>query len=116
MTTGFGEAQLSAYYGFIHSQPGADDLRPALPAIPKVLGRDFRKMQDRQLYEQILGIRSPWYVERVELQMEKGPEHLVKDAVLRLFEDESVFASALCAMECWCAGSSSWPRLKVVHA
>ena len=29
-------------------------------------------MQDRQLYEQILGIRSPWYVERVELQMEKA--------------------------------------------
>ena len=29
-------------------------------------------MQDRQLYEQILGIRSPWYVERVELQLDKG--------------------------------------------
>jgi transposase len=30
-------------------------------------------MQDRELYEQILGIRSPWYVERVELQLEKVP-------------------------------------------
>ncbi len=29
-------------------------------------------MQDRQLYEQILGIRSPWYVEHVELKMEKA--------------------------------------------
>ena len=29
-------------------------------------------MQDRQLYEQILGIRSPWYVERVELQLDPG--------------------------------------------
>lgn len=26
-------------------------------------------MQDRQLYEQILGIHSPWYVQRVELQL-----------------------------------------------
>jgi transposase len=30
-------------------------------------------MQDRELYEQILGIRSPWYVDRVELQLEKVP-------------------------------------------
>ena len=29
-------------------------------------------MQDRQLHEQILGIRSPWYVERVELQLVKN--------------------------------------------
>lgn len=29
-------------------------------------------MQDRQLYEQILGIASPWFVERVELQLEDG--------------------------------------------
>ena len=29
-------------------------------------------MQDRELYEQILGIRSPWYVERVELKLDKG--------------------------------------------
>ncbi|MGE4002435.1 MAG: hypothetical protein AB7I48_19695 [Planctomycetaceae bacterium] len=26
-------------------------------------------MQDRQLYEQILGIASPWFVERVELNV-----------------------------------------------
>jgi transposase len=29
-------------------------------------------MQDHQLYEQILGIQSPWFVERVELQLEEG--------------------------------------------
>jgi transposase len=29
-------------------------------------------MQDRELYEQILGIRSPWRVQRVELKLEKG--------------------------------------------
>lgn len=30
-------------------------------------------MQDRQLYEQILGISSPWYVERVELKLDERP-------------------------------------------
>src|SRR5579872_2426818 len=29
-------------------------------------------MQDRQLYQQILGITSPWFVERVELNLESG--------------------------------------------
>src|SRR5579872_237215 len=29
-------------------------------------------MQDRQLYQQILGITSPWFVERVELKLESG--------------------------------------------
>ena len=29
-------------------------------------------MQDRQLYQQILGITSPWQVERVELALEEG--------------------------------------------
>ena len=29
-------------------------------------------MQDRQLYQQILGIMSPWFVERVELKLESG--------------------------------------------
>jgi hypothetical protein len=29
-------------------------------------------MQDRQLYEQILGIGAPWHVERVELRFTIG--------------------------------------------
>src|SRR2546430_9235514 len=29
-------------------------------------------MQDRELYRQILGIQSPWSVERVELELSKG--------------------------------------------
>lgn len=33
-------------------------------------------MQDRQLYEQILGIASPWLVERVELKLESGEVHV----------------------------------------
>ncbi|HEY3964201.1 MAG TPA: ISL3 family transposase [Planctomycetaceae bacterium] len=33
-------------------------------------------MHDRQLYEQILGIVSPWTVERVELQLEGGEVHV----------------------------------------
>ena len=33
-------------------------------------------MQDRKLYEQILGIESPWYVERVELKLECGQVHV----------------------------------------
>lgn len=33
-------------------------------------------MQDRELYRQILGIESPWFVERVELQVEKGEVHI----------------------------------------
>jgi transposase len=33
-------------------------------------------MQDRQLYQQILGIASPWSVERVELQLDKGEVHV----------------------------------------
>jgi len=33
-------------------------------------------MQDRQLYEQILGIPSPWYVERVELKLKEGEVHV----------------------------------------
>ena len=28
-------------------------------------------MQDRQLYEQILGISLPWFVDRVDLNLEK---------------------------------------------
>ena len=33
-------------------------------------------MQDRQLYEQILGIESPWSVERVALKLEEGEVHV----------------------------------------
>lgn len=33
-------------------------------------------MQDRQLYEQILGIASPWFVERVELKEEEKSVHV----------------------------------------
>jgi transposase len=33
-------------------------------------------MQDRQLYEQILGIVSPWSVDRVELKLEEGEVHV----------------------------------------
>ena len=33
-------------------------------------------MQDRQLYQQILGIVSPWVVERVELKLEDGDVHV----------------------------------------
>ena len=35
-------------------------------------------MQDRQLYEQILGIRSPWYVDRVELQLDTNGKGAVR--------------------------------------
>lgn len=33
-------------------------------------------MQDHKLYEQILGIQSPWYVDRVELKLEYGQVHV----------------------------------------
>lgn len=33
-------------------------------------------MQDRELYRQILGIESPWFVERVELKLEAGEIHV----------------------------------------
>ena len=33
-------------------------------------------MQDRQLYEQILGITAPWSVERVELKLDDGEVHV----------------------------------------
>ena len=33
-------------------------------------------MQDRELYRQILGIESPWKVERVELQRAGGEVHV----------------------------------------
>jgi len=33
-------------------------------------------MQDSQLYQQILGITTPWRVERVELQLKQGEVHV----------------------------------------
>ena len=36
-------------------------------------------MQDRQLYQQILGIPAPWSVERVELRLEDGEVHVYLD-------------------------------------
>ena len=33
-------------------------------------------MHDRQLYRQILGIASPWFVEKVELRLEEGEVHV----------------------------------------
>jgi transposase len=33
-------------------------------------------MQDRQLYEQILGITAPWFVEQVELKLDDGEVHI----------------------------------------
>jgi transposase len=36
-------------------------------------------MQDRQLYAEILGIRAPWFVERVELKVTEGEVHVHLD-------------------------------------
>jgi len=36
-------------------------------------------MQDRELYRQILGIESPWFVQQVELQLERGEIHVHLD-------------------------------------
>ena len=33
-------------------------------------------MQDSQLYQQILGITTPWRVERVELRLKEGEVHV----------------------------------------
>src|SRR6267142_6251635 len=33
-------------------------------------------MQDKELYRQILGIQEPWFVESVDLQLEKGEIHV----------------------------------------
>jgi transposase len=33
-------------------------------------------MQDRELYRQILGIETPWFVERVELKLAEGEVHI----------------------------------------
>ena len=54
-------------------------------------------MQDRELYEQILGIRSPWYVERVELKLENG-----KGAVRIYLEHQQdrLWPCSECGQEC----------------
>jgi len=36
----------------------------------------IRAMRDRELYEQILGIGTPWFVEEVELRLEQGEVHV----------------------------------------
>lgn len=36
-------------------------------------------MQDKDLYQQILGIQTPWFVERVELKLETGEIHVYLD-------------------------------------
>ena len=33
-------------------------------------------MQDRQLYQQILGLSAPWIVDRVELKLDKDEVHI----------------------------------------
>lgn len=40
------------------------------------MGIDNGRVQDRELYSQILGIRNPWRVERVELKLEEGEVHV----------------------------------------
>ena len=36
-------------------------------------------MQDRELYRQILGIETPWLVDRVELKLDEGEIHVYVD-------------------------------------
>jgi len=52
-------------------------------------------MQDRQLYEQILGIPSPWSVERVELKLEEEEVHVFLE-----HPQQSVWRCAQCGREC----------------
>ena len=52
-------------------------------------------MQDRQLYEQILGIASPWFVERVELKLEQGEVR-----VYLKHSEQAVWHCAECGREC----------------
>jgi transposase len=52
-------------------------------------------MQDHQLYEQILGIVSPWFVERVELNLEEGEVH-----VFLQHRAAAVWRCAHCGREC----------------
>ena len=52
-------------------------------------------MQDRQLYEQILGIGPPWFVERVELDVEVGVVN-----VSLAHRADAVWTCAECGREC----------------
>lgn len=52
-------------------------------------------MHDRQLYEQILGIQAPWFVERVELELEYGRVH-----VHLAHHDRGVWRCPKCDREC----------------
>ena len=40
------------------------------------MGTDNGRVQDRELYSQILGVKDPWQVERVELKLEQGEVHV----------------------------------------
>jgi len=48
-------------------------------------------MQDRQLYQQILGIVSPWFVSRVALDLEAAEVHVYLD-----HEEEARWSCAEC--------------------
>jgi transposase len=52
-------------------------------------------MQDRQLYEQILGIASPWYVDRVELKLDQGEVR-----VYLAHRADAVWSCPECGREC----------------
>src|SRR5579884_1273465 len=40
------------------------------------MGIDNGRVQDRELYSQILGVKEPWRVESVELKLEQGEVHV----------------------------------------
>jgi transposase len=52
-------------------------------------------MQDRQLYQRILGIEAPWQVERVDLKLKEGEVH-----VYLTHEDNREWACAECGALC----------------
>ena len=52
-------------------------------------------MQDRQLYQEILGISAPWYVERVELGIEQGVVN-----VYLAHREEATWICSECDREC----------------
>jgi transposase len=52
-------------------------------------------MQDRQLYEQILGITAPWSVDRVELKLDDGEVH-----VYLAHKDAAPWVCPKCGREC----------------